>query len=569
MRRAFSCQSPFQRYLGWKKTFSVTDLVSPAWCEVQYEYGLRQQRHKPLERRPSSFVSAAGKEIQVQQSVAVQNDRRLKRGKLVHAKLEREIHPEQITVTISTEEERWGLRLFTMITGLEEIVLTGITREFPIFGLTHGQVVIGIIDEIQKCHIVSGDSAKNRKRPSPSSSPVKKKPRQHMDLLPSSTTPPYLPQHALDEADNQIPESIDSDIPTDQSSIFDDCPHSNGHPYNLRVIDYKTRRSSSLPTDEDSISSKLQLMLYCRMLSSILSPGLIDFAALWNQLELNPIRVLSDRFMDEIGWRSRSDPNISGDLNLNQLVELWWTTVHSVQCSGYGLAGVNSELQIIYRRSKSIRSTRKEQTKDTEQSEELLEQEDLDLARAIEESLRSAKAPEHEGSDAKSTVNDTTPTRAPGPSTLLLPSTSTTAESALPCLPQSTEDVDCDTTRLNGTVNDRARDVESIARSMEHHASKVTASDEATSSVIGTKEFQMDDVYLDTYLTNVLEWWLGHRLPRGVELANSNRCFTCEYNSGCEWREQKANEMVQITRQNKDREHHPDEIVRSGLDRDV
>lgn len=49
-------------------------------CEVQYEYGLYGERHKPLESRPPSFKSRDGKQIQVKQSVAQQHDKTLKRG---------------------------------------------------------------------------------------------------------------------------------------------------------------------------------------------------------------------------------------------------------------------------------------------------------------------------------------------------------------------------------------------------------------------------------------------------------------------------------------------------------
>jgi len=86
----------YEKFLSWRNAFSVTDLVSPIWlvhksfthpsltlgyrCEVQYEYGLYGERHKPLERRPSSFTSQGGKKIQIKQNVAQQNDKTLKRG---------------------------------------------------------------------------------------------------------------------------------------------------------------------------------------------------------------------------------------------------------------------------------------------------------------------------------------------------------------------------------------------------------------------------------------------------------------------------------------------------------
>jgi hypothetical protein len=42
--------------------------------------------------------------------------------------------------------------------------------------------------------------------------------------------------------------------------------------------------------------------------------------------------------------------------------------------------------------------------------------------------------------------------------------------------------------------------------------------------VIGTKEFDIDDEFLDKYLTDVFRWWNGQRLPRGVPVSLTNRC---------------------------------------------
>ena len=51
-------------------------------CELQFDYGLRQKRFKPLANRPNSFVSAEGKQILVQKDVAAVNDDTTKRGKV-------------------------------------------------------------------------------------------------------------------------------------------------------------------------------------------------------------------------------------------------------------------------------------------------------------------------------------------------------------------------------------------------------------------------------------------------------------------------------------------------------
>lgn len=45
------------------------------------------------------------------------------------------------------------------------------------------------------------------------------------------------------------------------------------------------------------------------------------------------------------------------------------------------------------------------------------------------------------------------------------------------------------------------------------------------SKILGTKEFTLDDNFLDTYLVDVLQWWHGQRPPKGVEVKLSRRCL--------------------------------------------
>jgi exonuclease V len=50
--------------------------------QVQFEYGLRQRRHKKPERRPASFKTAQGKQISVDTAQAVRNNITIERGKV-------------------------------------------------------------------------------------------------------------------------------------------------------------------------------------------------------------------------------------------------------------------------------------------------------------------------------------------------------------------------------------------------------------------------------------------------------------------------------------------------------
>ena len=92
-------RSPYEQFRSDCQVLSVTDITAPSWCvavlrsvrhgrtlstrcrcEVQFDYGLRQQRNKKLEDRPPSFVTAGGKTINVARQVAAVNARTLARG---------------------------------------------------------------------------------------------------------------------------------------------------------------------------------------------------------------------------------------------------------------------------------------------------------------------------------------------------------------------------------------------------------------------------------------------------------------------------------------------------------
>lgn len=74
-------RSPFSQFKSYNY-LSVSDIVAPAWCEVQFDYGLRQFRNRPVERRPPTFVTDKGKEITVKKSIALSNDKIQKKGQV-------------------------------------------------------------------------------------------------------------------------------------------------------------------------------------------------------------------------------------------------------------------------------------------------------------------------------------------------------------------------------------------------------------------------------------------------------------------------------------------------------
>ncbi|GAA5917605.1 hypothetical protein JCM6882_004872 [Rhodosporidiobolus microsporus] len=67
-------------------------------------------------------------------------------------------------------------------------------------------------------------------------------------------------------------------------------------------------------------------------------------------------------------------------------------------------------------------------------------------------------------------------------------------------------------------------------------------------SFIGTETFLNDPLELDAWLASVTAYWRGEREPVGVSLTEVNRCRTCEFEDGCEWRAMKAQEAVEQAR---------------------
>ncbi|KAI9058437.1 hypothetical protein FKP32DRAFT_1669281 [Trametes sanguinea] len=350
--------TPFQQFRRWNNMLSVTDLVGPSWCEVQFDYGLRQKRYKKLEDRPQSFVTAEGKTITVVQDLAGKNDRTVSRGKSVHKVLEREVQPEVVPVEITTQEERWGLRLVNMLAALQTLVEVGYCREIPVFGVVHGQVVTGIMDEIARRPVMV----------QPVMEPILTTPRKGS---PNKRSAP--PSNPVTPSKSSSKKSKHDDAPSDQPSIttfftptrpraspLEVDPADTPQPaqYTLHISDTKTRIRPTLPPDEDAYSSRLQLMLYHRLLSNLLASAdstvpaasPLDFAALWARVGVNPARRFSENFLTQAGLTpSATDATTHSNGStmgcLDDLVAAFKSTAQAL-C----ISRVDETLTLVYRK---------------------------------------------------------------------------------------------------------------------------------------------------------------------------------------------------------------------------
>lgn len=229
------------------------------------------------------------------------------------------------------------------------------------------------------------------------SSPIKKK--QRRSPSPSQNDTSVCPNQSTPEETRTADQPPIEEEIRDNSTTGSSIPrpvHSEPTFYDLTLVDYKTRRMPSLPPDEDTISSQMQLMLYHRLLSPLLSPETFDFDALWAKQAVNPHQSFSRQFVEDIGLLTRDGKDFSFHVDLNSMVAAWVSVVHSARNSSEQLRGIHSELQIIYRKSGAGKdSVLKQKAKPDEKAVDnppgrLALQEELDIARAIEESLRTA-----------------------------------------------------------------------------------------------------------------------------------------------------------------------------------
>jgi exonuclease V len=155
-------------------------------------------------------------------------------------------------------------------------------------------------------------------------------------------------------------------------------------PHNvLSVVDTKTRHSNSIPAHADTLPSRLQLMLYHRLLSPLVSSSnLIDFSALWARLKLDPSKSFSFAFTTQarLAWDS---PQVTSPSCLNDLTSIWRDAVQQLD-----ITGVDRTLQLVYRDRKTVKRKDPRKTTLGGMVVEGSQKEASDFAKAVEASLR-------------------------------------------------------------------------------------------------------------------------------------------------------------------------------------
>ncbi|GAB7352250.1 hypothetical protein MBLNU459_g2719t1 [Dothideomycetes sp. NU459] len=332
-------RSPIQRFrTSPKKPLSVTDMVSPAWCELQYWYSLTKHgkvRKTPAMKQGSSVHKVLEEQVNTALPVATINalvqkvfEEQLKTtvpadvvtkivkkamakekrpavpvdvvGGLVHKVLEKEklapipvglvsesVHKalgEQVRtmvpIDVESREDAFGLRLWNIIQSLRTLRATGLTREVEVWAVIEGQVINGVIDELSyDCP----DDELEAKITEQKQSKIGKGKRQK--TLPES-------QRTMDMFLTGSATSLED------SNAWLGAAHESGR--KIYLTDVKTRGSRRMPSGDVSLHpTAMQLMMYHRMLS-LMASNSVSADMVFARYRLDAEGTFSDSFIAQI-----------------------------------------------------------------------------------------------------------------------------------------------------------------------------------------------------------------------------------------------------------------------------
>ncbi|PLB52279.1 hypothetical protein P170DRAFT_462268 [Aspergillus steynii IBT 23096] len=267
--------SPLERFRRPpNKAFSVTDLISPAWCELQYWYTLTKFGRK--RRTPA-----------------------MKTGSTIHKTLEDEIYTT-VSVEITTREDALALRIWNVIQGLRMLREYGITRELEVWGVVDGELVNGVIDELSfECPDPELElTAASHYADIEASRAVM--PEYQMSLTEYLLSPSQGGRRLSDMSWQEEPAqgSDDSFSMGSRSTVeIPDLPR-------VYMTDVKTRGGNgSLPTVKSTAfrPTSLQLQMYYHMLNRLVTSDDVTIDLLAARYGLDPTRTFTDAFIMEVG----------------------------------------------------------------------------------------------------------------------------------------------------------------------------------------------------------------------------------------------------------------------------
>lgn len=221
----------------------------------------------------------------------------MKQGSVVHKKLEEETMGVAEPVETQTREDGFGLRIWNIIQSLRLLRATGMTRELEVWGFVNGQLVNGVIDELS---FTSTDVKLEESLSSAAQSPSKRRRKQT-------------------DAEELAKQPTISQFFVSGSQVARQSIETAGDSHRkLYLTDVKTRVGTSLPAATSLRPTKMQLMLYRRLLADLAGNN-VDAAQVFARYRLDATAELSDLFIQSM---SDIDTNLGSGIANNPFAEV-------------------------------------------------------------------------------------------------------------------------------------------------------------------------------------------------------------------------------------------------------
>lgn len=222
----------------------------------------------------------------------------MKQGSKIHQALENEVFTEVFVETV-TKEDRFGLRIWNTIQRLRTLHETGLTRELEIWGIVEGQVINGVIDELS---FACPDTTLGEEI------------ETSMAQRGSETLPPD--QLSIEQSFSRVASAPQDDSANIWLGIVQ-------HDRPVYICDVKTRSGRSLPSKAASRQTSMQLMLYRKLLESLVL-NTVDAESVFVRYDLASSEPFSEAFLSGGGRRTVDgmDPEAENAFNTFQTDEL-------------------------------------------------------------------------------------------------------------------------------------------------------------------------------------------------------------------------------------------------------
>ena len=200
----------------------------------------------------------------------------MKQGTILHQKLEEEVH-QTVHMDVTTREDSWALRIWNIIQGLRSLQQTGITRELEVWGFIDGQVINGVIDELSH-------TCPDRELELQTQSDARQTQVLHSKPIPRTIIDDFL----------RAP--VDSSVTKKKSHNFGVLATRSRKVY---ITDVKTRASKTLPKSSGFRPTLMQLMLYHRLFSDLVS-NKVDAEQLFRRYDLDTSASFTDSVIAQL-----------------------------------------------------------------------------------------------------------------------------------------------------------------------------------------------------------------------------------------------------------------------------